>query len=110
MVLRIHSSLEFLANKLEQLSLMMQADQQKLDKVEKVQAQQVKFYNAIIRQAFFYQKNSLEILQSQKFSQQMMENLINDLLDLAKLENSSFALSKSYFNLSYIIYQAFQIL
>lgn len=75
--------------------------------MEKVQVQQVKFYNSLIRQALFYQKNSSEILQRQKFSQQMMENLINDLLDLAKLENSSFALTKGYFNLSYIIFQAF---
>ena len=39
-----------------------------------------------------------------------MENLINDLLDLAKLENNSFQLSKDYFNLGNSIYEAFQIL
>jgi len=40
----------------------------------------------------------------------MMENLINDLLDLAKLENNSFSLSLDYFNLSQTIYSAFQML
>ncbi len=39
-----------------------------------------------------------------------MENLINDLLDLAKLENNSFHFSKDYFNLGNSIYEAFQIL
>ena len=40
----------------------------------------------------------------------MMENLINDLLDLAKLENNSFSLTQEYFNLGSTIYEAFQIL
>jgi len=40
----------------------------------------------------------------------MMENLINDLLDLAKLENNSFSLSLDYFNLSSTIYSALQML
>ena len=40
----------------------------------------------------------------------MVENLINDLLDLAKLENSSFVLDNSYFNLTEIIFQAMQML
>ena len=39
-----------------------------------------------------------------------MENLINDLLDLAKMENNSFSLSKDFFNLGNSIYEAFQIL
>ena len=39
-----------------------------------------------------------------------MENLINDLLDLAKMDNNSFSLSKDYFNLGISIYEAFQIL
>ena len=33
-------------------------------------------------------ESSEKILQKQIFSQQMMENLINDLLDLAKFENN----------------------
>jgi len=40
----------------------------------------------------------------------MMENLINDLLDLAKLENNSFSLSLDYFSLSSTIYQALNML
>ena len=46
----------------------------------------------------------------QVFSQRMVENLINDLLDLAKLENSSFNISNEYFDLAATIYEAFQIL
>ncbi len=37
----------------------------------------------------------------------MVENLINDLLDLAKLENNSFQLTYEYFNLCSIIDEAF---
>jgi signal transduction histidine kinase len=40
----------------------------------------------------------------------MLENLINDLLDLGKLENNAFALNPEYFNLSQTIYEAFEIL
>ena len=51
-----------------------------------------------------------KILRRQVFSQQMCENLINDLLDLAKLEKSSFKFDNDYFSLPGIIFQAFQIL
>jgi signal transduction histidine kinase len=44
------------------------------------------------------------------FSQQMMENLINDLMDHAKMENNSFKFDNDYFNLSSIIYEALQML
>lgn len=40
----------------------------------------------------------------------MMENLINDLLDLAKMQNNSFQFTNEYFSLSNIIYEAFQML
>ena len=40
----------------------------------------------------------------------MMENLINDLLDLAKLENNQFTLTNEYFNLPKTIYKAFTML
>jgi signal transduction histidine kinase len=43
---------------------------------------------------------SQKILHNQIFSQTMMENLINDLLDLAKLENTSFKFDHKYFNLT----------
>ena len=36
---------------------------------------------------------SNDTLQKQIISQKMLENLINDLLDLAKLENNSFTLN-----------------
>ena len=39
----------------------------------------------------------------------MAENLINDLLDLAKLENNTFSFTNEYFNLMDTIYQAFKI-
>lgn len=39
------------------------------------------------------------LLQTANFSATMLLNLINDLLDLAKMENSSFNLNQSYFNL-----------
>ena len=37
----------------------------------------------------------------------MMENLINDLLDLAKMQNNSFKLTNDYFSFSNVIYEAF---
>jgi signal transduction histidine kinase len=40
----------------------------------------------------------------------MMENLINDLLDLAKLEHNQFKISNDYFDLASTIYEAFQII
>jgi signal transduction histidine kinase len=55
-------------------------------------------------------KKAKKILQNQIFSQSLTENLINDLLDLAKLENNSFSFNKEYFNLGSSIYEAFQIL
>ena len=39
----------------------------------------------------------------------MIENLINDLLDLAKFERNQFEFNKEYFNLSQTIYEAFEI-
>ena len=40
----------------------------------------------------------------------MLESLINDLLDLAKLESNSFKFDNEYFSLPKTIYEAFQIL
>ena len=39
----------------------------------------------------------------------MVENLINDLLDLAKMENNSFTFSSEFFNLSQLILDAFNM-
>ena len=44
---------------------------------------------------------------TQVFSQKMMENLINDLLDLAKIENNAFNISSEYFDLGALIFEAF---
>jgi len=51
-----------------------------------------------------------DMLNRQIFGQRMLENLVNDLLDLAKLENNAFTLNPEYFNLSQTIYEAFEIL
>lgn len=40
----------------------------------------------------------------------MMENLINDLMDHAKMENSSFKFDNDFFDLSSLIFEAFQML
>ena len=48
-----------------------------------------------------------KLLQNQIFSQSLTESLVNDLLDLAKLENNSFTFNKAYFNLGTSIYEAF---
>lgn len=37
----------------------------------------------------------------------MLENLINDLLDLAKMDNNSFQFSNDFFSLSNTVYEAF---
>jgi signal transduction histidine kinase len=46
-------------------------------------------------------------LNSQLFSIKMLENLINDLLDLAKLENNSFNINSEYFDLGSLVFEAF---
>lgn len=50
------------------------------------------------------------VIQKQIFAQEMIGILINDLLDLAKMENNQFNLTKEYFDLNKIIYESFQIL
>ena len=47
------------------------------------------------------------ILQHAIFSACMVNNLINDLLDIAKVEANSFSFSNEYFNLLYVISEAF---
>ena len=39
-----------------------------------------------------------------------MENLIKDLLDLAKIENNSFNISSEYFDLGALIFEALQMM
>lgn len=52
----------------------------------------------------------MSILGLQVSSQKMVENLINDLMDLAKLDNSQFKIHNTYFNLFDSIYSSFEIL
>ena len=40
----------------------------------------------------------------------MMGNLVNDLLDLAKLDNHKFSLNNEFFNLSSTVYEALHML
>ena len=40
----------------------------------------------------------------------MIENLINDLLDIAKIENNKFTLNEDYFDLSQSVKEAFEIM
>ena len=51
-----------------------------------------------------------DILRKQIISQQMLENLINDLLDLAKLENNQFTFNSEYFDLTSVIFDSFETL
>jgi len=44
------------------------------------------------------------------FSSLMIQNLINDLLDVAKINNSAFVINNSYFNLIETIQEAFGII
>lgn len=71
---------------------------------------QIKYSQDIFSKIISKVEDAEKVLQRQIFSQQMLENLINDLLDLAKLENNSFKFDNDYFSLSHIIYQAFQML
>lgn len=52
-------------------------------------------------------KQTEDKIQIQIFSQQMMENLINDLLDLAKIQKNQFHINKEYFNLAQIMESSF---
>ena len=68
-------------------------------------------YNAFIN------KNVIDLvskadqsIQTQVYSSAMIENLINDLLDLAKLENCKFELNNEPFNLVQVISGSFHIL
>ena len=46
-----------------------------------------------------FMKDIEGILQSSLFSSKMLLNLVNDLLDLAKMEQNTFAFNEEYFDL-----------
>lgn len=52
----------------------------------------------------------IKLLETSLFSVTMLLNLINDMLDLAKMENSKFNLNESYFNLNTIIFEVFDMI
>ena len=51
-----------------------------------------------------------DVLEKQTYSTHIIENLINDLLDLAKIQNNKFNLNQCFFNLTDTINQTFEIL
>ena len=58
----------------------------------------IKFQAASTMQLTSSCQSTKKLLQLQEFSQTMTETLINDLLDLAKLESDHFKLDQAYFN------------
>ena len=76
-------------------------EQREMWQSEKVRSvQEVTDYYKRSREQMVTKSNDIQdLLKLQIFSQQMMEILINDLLDLAKLENNKFKLDQAYFNL-----------
>lgn len=50
------------------------------------------------------------IMQMQVFSSAMNENLINDLLDMAKMQNNKFVIHKDYFNFGLTIKNSLHII
>ena len=62
-------------------------------------------YNKII----LFNSKIDEVLKRSKQKSQMVTNLISDLLDLAKFENSVFKINNDYFNLIEVITEAFNI-
>ena len=52
----------------------------------------------------------LQLLQRQQYSTKMVENLINDLMDLAKIENNKFKLYESYYSLPNTISETLEMM
>ena len=53
---------------------------------------------------------ALTVLNQQEYAQEMMEGLINDMLDQAKIDNNAFKINKEYFNLPMVVYKALNII
>lgn len=52
----------------------------------------------------------IKFLQNTVYQSKMLNNLINDMLDLAKFESGTFKFHNDYFDLTDIVQQAFQTL
>ena len=68
---------------------------------------QIKIQNNYIKQIFQNINQDIEgiskIFKRQYSSASMLENLINDLMDMAKIENNKFSQNQEYFDLSHTI-------
>jgi len=62
------------------------------------------YFSDIIKSILTRTLHCERIIKKQLFSLEMTENLINDLLDLAKIDNHSFKFDLEYFNLASTIY------
>ena len=86
----------------EQLDILedqTQEYQKHVDLQQKKAQSENKYYNSIFKQIDSKVVESESILQRFTFSQEMIELLISDLLDLAKFENNQFSLTNDLFNL-----------
>ena len=53
--------------------------------------------------------DALNVLGQQEYAQEMMEGLINDMLDQAKIDNDAFTLNEEYFDLPMVVFKALNI-
>lgn len=65
-------------------------------------------YNNALKQKNEHAQQSIELVETCKYSSMMVLNLINDLLDLAKYENQTFQLHKKYFDLASTVENSFR--
>ena len=54
-------------------------------------------------------QQAIQVLNQQQYSQEMMECLINDMLDQAKIDNDAFKLNEEYFDLPKVVYKSLNI-
>lgn len=67
----------------------------------------IEYYDETFKRVQYINESTEKLLKNQIFSHKMMETLINDLLDLAKIEANSFNISSEYFDMGALIYEAF---
>jgi prophage DNA circulation protein len=89
-------------------------EQQAIKTQTSVMSQQIDTSNKLVakveRKVSTLNSEALQLVEQQEFAQKMVENLINDLLDLAKMQKSSFQLNQEYFNLPKLVYDALLVL